>query len=96
MSILNSIRCAPISLEFNAKTNVLREDLVMHRSKRLAILLALSLFMGSTVGTSAMAAETVEEVTSAVSEEAASSGVSEEDVPKMAAVPLRKAPVEIL
>ena len=33
----------------------------MHRSKRLAILLAVSLFMGSTVGTSAMAAETAEE-----------------------------------
>ena len=79
MSILNSIRCAPISLEFNAKTNVLREDLVMHRSKRLAILLALSLFMGSTVGTSAMAAETAEEVTNVVSEEDTSSEVSEED-----------------
>ena len=44
----------------------------MHRSKRLAILLAVSLFMGSTVGTSAMAAETAEEVTSVATEEDAS------------------------
>ena len=51
----------------------------MHRSKRLAILLAVSLFMGSTVGTSAMAAETAEEATSVVTEEDASSEVIEED-----------------
>ena len=51
----------------------------MHRSKRLAILLAVSLFMGSTVGTSAMAAETAEEVTSVATEEDASSEAGEED-----------------
>ena len=45
----------------------------MHHSKRLAILIAVSLFMGSTVGTSAMAAETVEAMASAVNEKDLSS-----------------------
>ena len=51
----------------------------MHHSKRLAILLAVSLFMGSTVGTSAMAAETVEEMASAVNEKDISSIISEDE-----------------
>ena len=55
------------------------EDLIMHHSKRLAILLAVSLFMGSIVGTSAMAAETVEEVTNTVSEKDISSVISEDE-----------------
>ena len=36
----------------------------MHHSKWLALLLAVSLFMGSTVGTSAMAAQTLEDMAS--------------------------------
>ena len=51
----------------------------MHHSKRLAMLLAVSLFMGSIVGTSAMAAETVEEVTNTVSEKDISSVISEDE-----------------
>ena len=51
----------------------------MHHSKWLALLLAVSLFMGSTVGTSAMAAETVEEAASAVSEEDTSPAISENE-----------------